>query len=83
MTVAQPALEPQVGLADADLDALEREAALQLVGDRGRKRLEQLEVRAVRDLAHAGDEVAVVDRGVDVVLGGLGHLERRRRRRNR
>ena len=55
-------VEPHVGLADAHARAPEREALEQRLGDRRCKRLEQREPAAVGDRAHAGDDIAVVDR---------------------
>jgi hypothetical protein len=59
-------LEPDVGLAHAHANAAERKAAHQLVCEGVRERLEQLE-RALVHLAHAGDDLAVVDRVLDPV----------------
>src|SRR5262249_41730557 len=60
------AVEPDVRLAHADAGSLDREARDQLVGQRGRERLEQVEPPRV-DLTDCRRDVAVVDRVLDPV----------------
>ena len=75
-------VEPHVRLVDAHADRRDRETREQRVRDRGGERLEEVVGARVRDLAHRGRDVAVVDGVLDPV-GSRGLLADARARRRR